>query len=81
QRQAASSACLFRTATMTLRPLFIACLVLPLLAAGPAFATSTGISLDESFQNPQLNQAVYAMAVAGDGKIVVGGNFTAAGPT
>ncbi len=39
-------------------------------------------SLDATFStNPNLNNAVYAIGIDGNSKILVGGNFTTAGPS
>ncbi len=55
--------------------LIVAVLLGPLAAARAATSMA-----DTSFINPNLNSAVWSMAVQSDGKILVAGNFTTAGP-
>jgi len=48
---------------------------------GPLVAAQAATSMvDTSFINPNLNAAIYSIAVQSDGKILVAGNFTTAGP-
>jgi len=53
--------------------------VLLLLVPLPGRADAVRDPLDTTFQNPNLNGVVQAVAVQSDGRIVVGGNFTTAG--
>ncbi len=53
--------------------------VLLLLLPTPGRADAAPDPLDTTFQNPNLNGVVHAVAVQSDGKILVGGSFTTAG--
>lgn len=63
---------------MTRSSLKLAICVAPLVLASPALA---GVSVDTTFADPALDGTVNAIAVASDGKIVVGGSFIQAGAT
>ncbi len=58
---------------MTRSSLKLAALVAPLALTTPALAA---VSVDTTFADPALDGTVNAIAVASDGKIVVGGNFS-----
>lgn len=63
---------------MTRSSLKLAVCVAPLVLASPALA---GVTVDTTFADPALDGTVNAIAVASDGKIVVGGSFIQAGAT